>query len=65
MIDEMDIYRRRVEGHFTTRRKGSRAFEGGRRQADNKTRPPKLFDVPFILMLLAIILEGIFLSLAE
>ena len=65
MIDEMELYRRRVEEHFTTRRKGLRALEGGRRRVDVKTRPPRFFDMPFIVMLLAIILEGVFLALAE
>jgi hypothetical protein len=66
MIDkEMEEYRRRVEDHMTTRRKGSRAFEGGRRRVDNKTRPPNFIDTPFIVMLLFIILEGVFIALAE
>jgi hypothetical protein len=62
---EMEEYRRHVENHMTTRRKGSRAFEGGRRRVDNKTQPPSFIDAPFLIMLALIILEGVFLALTE
>lgn len=58
-MDEMELYRAKIEKRYHDRRKVDRRDEGGRRKEDYKS--PPFFTLGFIVQFLTLIIGGFIL----